>query len=186
MRHLNITVFGGSQPGPDDPAYQEAYLLGKLIGELKWTVLTGGYIGTMEAVSRGAAEAGGHVVGVTCEDIERWRPVRPNQWVAEERRFPTLRQRLLALIDQCDVAIALPGGVGTLTEIMMTWNQLLTSAIDPKPLILIGPGWKSILQNFIDNMGSYIPESQRSWLTTAQDARETMSILQEFAGSGKV
>ena len=57
-------------------------------------MLTGGYIGTMEAVSRGAAEAGGHVIGVTCEEIEAWRPVRVNAWVKEEIRRKTLMERL--------------------------------------------------------------------------------------------
>lgn len=68
---MNIAVFGGSQPKEGDPAYAEAYELGSLLAQAGHTVLTGGYIGTMEAVSRGAAEAGGHVIGVTCEEIER-------------------------------------------------------------------------------------------------------------------
>ena len=71
-------------------------------------MLTGGYIGTMEAASRGAAEAGGHVIGVTCQEVETWRRVTPNAWVLEEWRYPTLHERLLALIDGCDAAIALP------------------------------------------------------------------------------
>ena len=70
---MRISVFGGSSPKPGDLAYEQAYYLGKLIGEAGYTVLTGGYIGTMEAVSRGAAEAGGHVIGVTCDQIENWR-----------------------------------------------------------------------------------------------------------------
>ncbi len=121
---IRITVFGGSQPKPGDPVYQQALHLGELIASSGYIVLTGGYIGTMEAVSRGAAEAGGHVIGVTCDEIEAWRPVRPNPWLTEEMRFPTLRQRLFALVDNCDGALALPGGVGTLAEISLMWNQL--------------------------------------------------------------
>ena len=93
---MQVTVFGGSEPRPGEPAYEEAFRLGRMIGQKGYTVLTGGYVGTMEAVSRGAAEAGGHVIGVTCDEIEAWRPVRPNAWVQEERRFPSLRQRLNA------------------------------------------------------------------------------------------
>lgn len=186
MKHLNVTVFGGSQIKSEDPKYFEAYLLGQLLGKMKWTVLTGGYIGAMEAVSRGASETGGHVIGVTCDEIERWRPVQPNQWVSEERRFPTLRQRMLALIDQCDAALALPGGVGTLTEIMMTWNQLLTSAIPPKPLIIIGSGWETVLQAFLNQMGSFVPDYQRGWITTSANVEQAVALLQEIAGSGKV
>src|SRR5512139_2410435 len=105
---LNITVFGGSQPKEGDPAYREAFELGRLLAQAGHTVLTGGYIGTMEAVSRGANGAGGHVIGVTCEEIEKWRPVKPNRWVIEERRRSTLQERLTDLIKGCDAAIALP------------------------------------------------------------------------------
>src|SRR5258708_16993147 len=78
---MKVSVFGGSQPKNGSAAYAEAQELGKLLAERGHVVLTGGYIGTMEAVSRGAAEAGGHVIGVTCEDIERWRAIDPNPWV---------------------------------------------------------------------------------------------------------
>lgn len=89
---MNVTVFGGSQPMPGDPAYQEAMNLGSLLAQSGHTVLTGGYIGTMEAVSRGASEAGGHVIGVTCDEIEIWRPTRANPWVKEEWHYKTLRE----------------------------------------------------------------------------------------------
>ena len=56
---MNISIFGGSQPKEGDIAYAEAQELGKLLAQRGHTVLTGGYIGTMEAVSRGASDAGG-------------------------------------------------------------------------------------------------------------------------------
>ena len=59
MERKRITVFGGSQPKPGDEDYQQALRLGALLGSAGFTVLTGGYVGTMEAVSRGAAENGG-------------------------------------------------------------------------------------------------------------------------------
>ncbi|MBN2043758.1 MAG: LOG family protein, partial [Anaerolineales bacterium] len=137
---MRITVFGGSAPKPGSLEYQQAYHLGQLIGAAGYTALTGGYIGTMEAVSRGCAEAGGHVIGVTCNEIEAWRPVKPNRWVIEEIRHPTLHARLLTLIKECDAAMALPGGVGTLAEIVMMWNLMQTASISSRPLILIGSG----------------------------------------------
>jgi len=115
---MRVTVFGGSQPRQGQPTYLEALHLGELLGHAGYTVLTGGYLGTMEAVSRGAAEAGAHVIAVTCEEIEAWRPVRANAWVKEEKRLATLRERIYALIDLCDAAIALPGGPGTLQKLL--------------------------------------------------------------------
>lgn len=174
----NITVFGGSRPTPTD--YEQAARLGHKLGESGFTVLTGGYTGTMEAVSRTAFQAGAHVIGVTCDQIEAWRPVEPNQWVIEERRYPTLRQRLYALMEQCDAAIALPGGPGTLTEIAMMWNHLLTTALPAKPLILIGDGWRDTFQQFFHSLGEYTPEEQRLWLSFAPDADSAVAQLLKF------
>jgi uncharacterized protein (TIGR00730 family) len=173
----NITVFGGSRPRPGEEAYEQALRLGRALGQAGFTVLTGGYIGTMEAVSRGAAEAGVCVIGVTCTQIETWRPVNPNPWVQEERRFATLRERLLALIDGGDAALALPGGAGTLTEISMMWNQLLTGAIPPRPLILIGPAWQALFEVFFTQLGEYVPSDQRAWLSFAADEAEAVRML---------
>lgn len=174
---MNITVFGGAQPQPDSPAYEEARLLGELLAQRGHTVLTGGYIGTMEAVSRGASEAGGHVIGVTCEDIEAWRGVRPNQWVKEERRSKTLIGRLQALIEGCEAAIALPGGVGTLAEISLMWNLMIVESIPRRPLILIGSGWQSTLDQFHTSFETYMPAHQRDQLLFAEDVNVAVKII---------
>ncbi len=178
----HVTIFGSSHTRPNTPAYNQALHLGALLGKAGCTVLTGGYIGSMEAVSHGAAEAGGHVIGVTCEDIERWRPgVKANPWVQEEWRCATLQDRLARLIDSCEAAMALPGGPGTLTEIALTWNLLLTDSIAPKPLILIGPGWRTTFDTFLQAFNEYIPLSQRKWLSFAEN--EDIAVDQ-LAGRG--
>src|SRR4030067_2108172 len=116
-----ITVFGGSQPKPGEPVYQDALHLGKLLAQQGYILLNGGYIGTMEALSRGAAEAGGHVIGVTCDQIAAWRPVKANSWVTEEWHYTSLRERIFALIENSEAFIALPGGGGRLAEVALTW-----------------------------------------------------------------
>ena len=172
-----VTVFGGSSPKPGETAYEEAQRLGKLLGLAGYTVLTGGYIGTMEAVSRGAAETGAKVIGVTCEEIEAWRAVGANQWVMEEMRFSTLRERLFALIDASDAAIALPGGPGTLAEISLMWNQMIINSIPPRLLILVGTGWKTTFETFFNLQGDYIPAPQRKMLEFSSDIDQAVSRL---------
>jgi len=174
---MNITVFGGAQPLPDSPAYEEARLLGELLAQRGHTVLTGGYIGVMEAVSRGAHEAGGHVIGVTCEDIENWRKVKANVWVKEERRKKTLIERLQALIEGCDAAIALPGGAGTLAEISLMWNLMIVESLPRRPLILIGGGWQSTFDQFHASFETYMPMHQRDQLQFAEDVKTAVEML---------
>jgi hypothetical protein len=172
-----ISVFGASQTKEGEPLYQEAFQLGHLLGEAGYTVLTGGYIGTMEAVSRGAFEAGGHVIGITSDEIENFRPGAPNQWVVEEIRFPRLRERILALIEQCDAALVLPGGPGTLVELSTMWNHLLIKAIKPRPLILIGPEWNDLINRFYIDFDEYIPIDHRNYLLFAADVETAVQLL---------
>jgi len=172
-----VTVFGGAAPKPGEKAYEEAYLLGKMLASAGHVVINGGYIGTMEAVSRGAAEAGGQVIGVTCDEIEKYRPASPNPWITHEMRFAQLRQRIMGMIDSSDAAIALPGGIGTLTEILTTWNHLLIGAIQSRPLILVGPEWQVIISKFLIELEEYIPANQRKWIQFAADIETAVKML---------
>ena len=175
---MNITVFGGAQPKEGSSAYEEARELGKMLAERGHTVLTGGYMGTMEAVSRGASEAGGHVIGVTCIDIEEWRGSKPNQWVKEERRKKSLIERLQALIEGCDAAIALSGGAGTLAEISLTWNLMIVESLPPRPLALIGSGWQSTFDQFFKEFYAYMPVKQQELLYFAEDVKTAVNTLE--------
>ena len=174
---MNITVFGGAQPKEDSAAYEEARELGKLLARRGHAVLTGGYMGTMEAVSRGAAEAGGHVIGVTCIDIEEWRGTKPNQWVKEERRKKSLIERLQGLIEGCDAAIALPGGAGTLAEISLMWNLMIVESLPRRPLTLVGSGWQSTFDQFFKELNTYMPIHQRELLYFAKDVKTATEML---------
>lgn len=174
---MNITVFGGAQPRDGTAAYEEARELGAMLAERGHTVLTGGYMGTMEAVSRGAAGAGGHVIGVTCIDIEEWRPTKANQWVKEERRKKSLIERLQVLIEDCNAAIALAGGAGTLAEISLMWNLMLIKSIPPKPLILVGRGWQSTFDRFFNEFETYMPVRQQELLYFAEDVKTAVEKI---------
>jgi len=158
----------------------EAQALGRLLAERGHVVLTGGYVGTMEAISRGAFEAGGHVIGVTCEDIERWRALAPNPWVKEEWRRITLIERLQALVEGCDAALALPGGPGTLTEISLTWNLMIIGSLRRRPLILIGGGWQTVIDQVYQSLDLYIPATQRELLQLAPDASSAVEMMEHL------
>ncbi len=173
---MNITVFGSSKPIPGEADYLQAMRLGELIARAGHTVLTGGYIGTMEAVSRGAAEAGGHVIGVTCAQIERWRNKGANPWVKENRHFETLNERLFELVTACDSAIALPGGPGTLTEISLFWNLLIINVLPARPLVLIGDGWRKVFQTFSVSMGEYVLPHDRRWILYADTIKTAVQL----------
>jgi uncharacterized protein (TIGR00730 family) len=179
-----VSVFGGASPQPGSPAYQEAYTVGKLLAEAGFTVATGGYTGVMEAASRGAAEAGGHVIGVTTDVLNQWeaKALKTNSWVKEEIKFPTLRERLYHLVVFCDAAVALAGGIGTLSEVSFMWSLLLTHEIASKPLILLGQQWQDLLTQFY-GQGEYIRPEYMQLLKYAQSPEEIIAALNgETAG----
>lgn len=179
-----VTVYGGSEPKPGSEAYKEAELLGKALSENNYIAMTGGYMGTMEAVSKGCAEQGGHVIGITCDEIENWRAVGPNLWVLEERRTGTLKERLKVLVEDCDAAMALPGGVGTLTEVMLLWNQLAISATAVKPLIVIGRGWQQVIEHSLyTELDSYVPQRHRDLLHFSASTDDAVTLLNKLTQS---
>jgi uncharacterized protein (TIGR00730 family) len=146
-----ISVFGSAAPAAGSTAYEQARQVGRLLAEAGYAVATGGYVGTMEGVSRGASEAGGHVIGVTSAQIERFRPIKANRWVAEEVRFDSLRDRLLHLVLHNDGAIVLPGGIGTLGELALMWNMLQVGEISPRPFALLGTMWRDTIDAFVSD-----------------------------------
>jgi len=179
-----ISVFGGAAPKNGDPAYEEARQLGFLLGSAGHTLLTGGYIGVMEAVSRGAREAGAHVIGATCGQIEKCHLERkPNPYLCEEWRFETLQERLFALIERCDAAIAMPGGAGTLAEISIMWNEMIIEAIPQRPLILLGPSWQKTFYHFIKQFDSYISPKDRDFLVYSPDITSAVETIKSIASN---
>lgn len=181
-----ISVFGGSAPKAGEPAYEEARQLGFRLGSAGHTLLTGGYIGVMEAVSRGGQEAKARVIGATCGQLERSNLCRQaNPYLSEEWHFDSLQERLFALIERCDAAIAMPGGVGTMAEISIMWNEMIIAAIPHRPLILFGQGWKDTYSDFLTRFDSYIPVNDRGLISYASDISEVLSMLNDHKQSSR-
>ena len=171
-----VAVFGASRTLPGDAEYEQALRCGKRLAEAGFTVLTGGYSGTMEAVSRGAAQAGGHVIGVTAPDVFASRSTA-NGFVAEEIAAPTLTGRIDIMMDLAAASIALDGSIGTLTELLIAWNVAFVarfSSTSPKPVVAVGPLWGELVPSLtaIENveMATEIVERPR-------DPRETLELV---------
>lgn len=172
MSERVVAVFGSSRIGPDHPDYTAALRLGRLLGEAGWTVATGGHDGAMAAVSRGAHEAGAHVVGVTLPGPSGSRP--PNAWVVEERPADDLFARLRLLL-HADAWIAVAGGVGTLAEIAVAWNLMQNAHVAHRPLIVVGPGWARVLREM--RAGLVVDDADLAMVTEVPDVDAAMIAL---------
>ncbi len=151
-----IAVFGASQSHPGDTHFEEAVLCGELLARAGFAVATGGYAGSMEAVSMGARRAGGHVIGVTAPQVFPGRP-GANEYVVQERSADTLTERIGLLAEESDGAIALWGSLGTATELLMAWNLAFVAPFSKharKPVVAVGEPWASIIPLLERSLGT--------------------------------
>jgi uncharacterized protein (TIGR00725 family) len=136
-----VTVFGSSRPREGEADYAEALALGRALAARGFAVCSGGYSGAMEAVSRGAKEAGGKTYGVTADFFAR----EANPWIDVEVRKKSWDERLFALIQLGDGFVVCRGGTGTLAELAVVWEMLNKSVMRPKPVAVLGNFWRPIL-----------------------------------------
>jgi uncharacterized protein (TIGR00730 family) len=141
-----IAIYGSSSTPEDHQEYTDARRLGRLLAESGFVVSSGGYGGIMEAVSRGAREAGGQTIGVTCGIFTDRGGA--NRWIDREIFTHTLFERIETVVHLAEAYIALPGGPGTLAEVALTWNLLQRQAIPSGPLVMVGEVWERILGEF--------------------------------------
>lgn len=170
-RRHEIGVMGSARLTEDDPRWAEAERLGTLLADGGFAVVTGGYGGLMAAVSRGAHSRGGHVVGLP---MSAWEALQPNEWNAELRWADGYAARLGHLL-QCDAVIALPGGVGTLSEMAIVWASIQTEPEAP-PLILVGDGWPPVIAAIRDNL--VISNRDTALLTLVETPEEAVAAVQ--------
>lgn len=150
-----IAVFGSSAVIEGDAAYIAAYEAGSRLAAAGLAVATGGYGGVMEAASRGASEAGGHVVGVTAPSVFPQR-TGPNRWVDEEIPTTSITERIHVLVSSIDGALVLDGSIGTAAELLLAWNvNHVTQGHRPAlPTVLVGETWATLIDSLVTNHGA--------------------------------
>ena len=168
-------MFGGSRVEPDSDEYIAARELGRALAQSGLTVVTGGYNGVMEAVSRGAKEIGGHVIGVTVELIAKNFERVPNAYVDQEVKTAALLERIDKMVELGGAYVVLPGGAGTLAELGIVWNLALLGALHGKPLVVVGNGWARVLQTMIDELHTI--ETDLRFLKLVPDVPSAVEVL---------
>lgn len=173
-----VTVFGSSRTASGTPAYEEARAWGRAVAEAGFGAVTGGYNGAMEAVSYGAKEAGGTVLGVTAPALFPNR-AGANEHVGLELPASTLLVRIERLLDLAQAYAVLPGGIGTLTELMAAWNVAFIERMYARPLkpIAVHSAWMPVLEAMHDAPGLEMPLTNLELLTPVSDTDELKAFL---------
>ena len=119
-----VAICGGYTATDDSDLYRFAYDLGVLLARGGFEVLNGGYDGTMVAACKGARDAGGRTIGITCpSELRSARgAISPNLFLDEEYPAPDILARINVIMRLSGGYVFLDGGTGTLSELGLTWE----------------------------------------------------------------
>jgi uncharacterized protein (TIGR00730 family) len=172
MSKKTISVFGTGRARPGDNAYELAYKLGRMLAQAGFIITNGGYGGTMLAAAKGAAEAGGEIIGVTCSAFKN---SKANKYITGEIVTASLDERLETLLKLGEGFVVLPGGTGTLLELARVWELKNKGFLNKdKPLILLGGFWRPLVE-LVDKDD---PGSSKL-VHQADDVEQVISILKQ-------
>src|SRR5882757_1678318 len=166
-----VTIFGGAKCRELDPEYAVARRVGQLLAEAGYTICTGGYLGVMEAASRGAHERGGRVLGIVMDQFKG----EPNRYLTDKVATPHFYERLQRLITRSVGFIAIRGGMGTVTELSLVWNKIQTRVIEPRPLVLLGECWPPVVKAW--QLSLAVSDSDVAALDFANTPEEAVEII---------
>jgi uncharacterized protein (TIGR00730 family) len=142
--HPAVSIFGSTRTRPGDEVYQRAEQIGKLLAENGFAVITGGGPGVMEAANKGAFSAGGKSIGLNIElPLEQ----KPNPYTNITLNFRYFFVRKVMFVKYAVAYIILPGGFGTMDELLESITLIQTKKIRPFPVILVGSNyWRGFLE----------------------------------------
>ena len=150
-----ITIFGTSKAEPGEEVIEIACEIGRELARKGFAIANGGYGGTMLAAAKGACEAGGEVIGVTCSAFKR---SSANEYVTREIVTGSLQERLNKLVELGQGYVVLAGGTGTLLELAQVWELKNKGFAEAnKPIIIIGRFWEKL----VDLIGDIDADSVR-------------------------
>jgi len=165
-----ITIFGTSRAKPGDKMFILAYEMGMHLAQAGFTIVNGGYGGTMLAAAKGASESSGEIIGVTCP---AFKSSKPNKYVTREIVTDSLDERLDMLVKLGHAYIVLPGGTGTLLELAKVWELKNKDFFNTdKPIILLGGFWKPLVKLIAtDDAGS------SKFVKLADDPKQAVEMI---------
>ena len=173
-----VSVFGSARARPGDADYRFAEELGRALANAGHAVMTGGGPGHMEAVNKGAFEAGGTSIGVC---IELPHEEKPNAYLTRAVSFRYFFVRKVMFVKYTKAFVILPGGFGTLDELFEAVTLVQTRKVPAFPIILAGEddywdGLLSWLSSSLQRRGK-IGASDLALLQRARTPREVLELV---------
>ena len=177
-----VAVFGSARTAPGSPDYERAEKMGRSLARAGFAVITGGGPGDMEAVNKGALEAGGESVGLA---IELPYELKPNPYLTRTLSFRYFFVRKVMFVKYSSAFVILPGGFGTLDELFEAVTLIQTKKVKPFPVILMGDDgyWDGLIEwlgKTVVQKGKVRGDEMRI-LQRARNTQEVLKILRKYA-----
>ena len=138
-----VSIYGSARITPGDELYAQTREIARRLGEMGFSIITGGGPGVMEASNRGALEAGVKSVGL---NIQLPQEQLSNVYTTKSITFNHFFVRKIMLVKYASAFIMMPGGLGTLDEVTEVLTLMQTHKIRPFPVVLFdGKYWNGFL-----------------------------------------
>jgi uncharacterized protein (TIGR00730 family) len=138
-----VTIYGSAQLRPDNELYTQTEEIARRLGEMGFSIITGGGPGVMEAANKGAFKAGARSIGLNIELPEEQ---VCNAYTTKSMTFSHFFARKVMLVKYATAFIIMPGGLGTLDELTEVLVLMQTHKIKPFPVILFDSShWKGLV-----------------------------------------
>jgi len=139
-----VAIFGSARAQPGTFVYDEVKRVAAAFAAMGCDIVTGGGPGLMQAANEGARIAGASgSMGIRVE-LPFEQDVNP--FVEQAFEHETFFTRLHHFVIASDAFVVVPGGIGTVLEMLMIWQLLQVRHIDDVPLILVGKMWRGLVE----------------------------------------
>ncbi|HEY83134.1 MAG TPA: TIGR00730 family Rossman fold protein [Dehalococcoidia bacterium] len=175
-----VSIYGSARVKPGEELYQKTEEIARRLGEVGFSIITGGGPGLMEAANKGALEAGVKSVGVNIELPEEQ---APNTYATLSLSLRHFFVRKVLLVKYATAFIIMPGGLGTLDELTEVLTLMQTHKIKPFPVILFDSHyWSGFLQWLRDYTlaRGYISEEDLHLLRVCDDIDEVVDAVRKW------
>jgi len=175
-----VSIYGSARIRPDDELYRQTEEIAQRLGEMGFSIITGGGPGVMEAANRGALKAGAASVGLNIQLPEEQ---APNVYTTQSITFRHFFVRKVMLVKYATAFIMMPGGLGTLDELTEILTLMQTHKIRPFPVVLFNSKyWEGFLDWLRVSVlaGGFISEEDFSLLRVCDETDDVIATVRQW------
>ena len=175
-----VSIYGSARIRPGDELYAQTEEIARRLGELGFSIITGGGPGVMEAANKGALAAGAISVGVNIQLPEEQ---SPNRYTTKSLTFHHFFVRKIMLVKYATAFIIMPGGLGTADELTEVLTLMQTRKIKPFPILMFDSsywqGWMDWLHETVLPRG-YISKEDFDLLRMADKPETVVEAVHQW------